>query len=132
MTNAFLQYAVGRQPNGVFDPFAFEILVDFGIGEAGVGPEIEARELAAIAGYDRLQDAFPSIGAVDVARPQGAALQIAELVEHEQRVIAGAFVMPVPDAHLLFAMGRADAGIHVEHDASRRTAGMNLVDPLAG
>ena len=40
--------------------------------------------------------------------------------------------MAVPDAHLLFAMGRADARIHVEHDASRRTAGMNSVDPLAG
>ena len=100
--------------------------------EAGVGPEIEAREFAAIARHDRLQDAFPSIGAVDVARPQGAALQIAELVEHEQRVIAGAFVMPVPDAHLLFAVSRIHARIHVEHNASRRTAGMNLVDPLAG
>ena len=67
---------------GEFDPLALEILVDFGIGEAGVGAEIEARELAAIARHDRLQDAFPSIGAVDVARPQGAALQIAELVAH--------------------------------------------------
>ena len=34
--------------------------------------------------------------------------------------------MAVPDAHLLFAVGRADARIHVEHDASGRTAGMNL------
>jgi hypothetical protein len=40
--------------------------------------------------------------------------------------------MPVPDAHLLFAMGRADARIHVEHDALRRTAGVNAVDPLTG
>ena len=34
-----------------------------------------------------------------------AALQITELVEHEQRMIAGAFAMAVPDAHLLFAIG---------------------------
>ena len=92
-----LQYAIGRQPNGVFDPFAFEVAVDLGIGEAGVGPEIKARDFAAIARQDRLQNALPAIGAVHVAG-QGAAFQIAE------RMIAGAFVMAVPDAQLLFAM----------------------------
>ncbi len=130
IADAFLQDAVGRQPNGVFDPFPFEILVDLGIGEAGVGAEIEARNLAAIAGHDRLQDALPSIGAVNIAGPQGAAFQIAILVEHEERMITGAFVVPVPDAHFLFAVGRADARIHVEQDTSRRTAIMNLVDPF--
>jgi hypothetical protein len=40
--------------------------------------------------------------------------------------------MAVPDAHLLFAMGWTDARIHVEHDASGRAAGMDLVDPMAG
>jgi hypothetical protein len=68
---------------------------------------------------------------VDVAGAQGAAFQIAKLVEHEQRMIAGALEMAVPDAHLLLAMRWADARIHVEHDASGRTAAMNLVDPLA-
>ena len=43
------------------------------------------------------------------AGTQDAALQIAELIEHEQRVVAGALVMAVPDAHLLLAMRRADA-----------------------
>src|SRR2546430_4866965 len=50
----------------------------------------------------------------------------------EQRMIAGAGVMAVPDAVLLFAMGRADARIHVEHDAARRTTSMNAIDPSAG
>jgi hypothetical protein len=68
VADAFLQYAVGRQPNGVLDPFAFEILVDLGIGEARVGAKIDARGLAAIARQDQLQRALPSIGAVDVAR----------------------------------------------------------------
>ena len=76
-----------RQPYGVFDPFAFEVAVDLGIGEAGVGPEIKARDFAAIARQDRLQNALPAIGAVQVAGPQGAAFQTAELVEHEQRMI---------------------------------------------
>jgi len=132
IADAFLQDAIGGQPDCVFDPFAFEILVDIGIGEAGVGAEVDARKLAAIARHDRLQYALPTVGAVNIAGSQRAAFQIAELVEHEQQMIAGAFVMPVPDAHLLFAMGRTDARIHVEHDASRRTAAMNTVDPLAG
>ena len=59
---------------------------------------------------------------IGLVAPQGAALQILKLVEHEQRMIAGAFVMAVPDAKLLFAVRRADARIHVEHEASRRTA----------
>jgi hypothetical protein len=92
---------------------------------------MDARDLAAIARYDRLQDAFPAVGAEHVAGPQGAALQIAILVEHEQRMITGAFVMAVPDAHLLFAVGRADARIHVQDDALGRTASMNAVDPLS-
>ena len=62
-----------------------------------------------LASESTLQHVLPTVGAVNIARAQGAALQIAELVEHEQRVIAGAFVMTVPDAHLLLAMGRADA-----------------------
>jgi hypothetical protein len=35
---------------------------------------------------------------VDVAGTQSAAFQIAELVEHEERMIAGALVMAVPGA----------------------------------
>jgi hypothetical protein len=46
-------------------------------------------------------------------------------------LIAGAFVLAVPDAHLLFAVGRTNARMDVEHDAFWRTAAMNLVDPLA-
>jgi hypothetical protein len=37
--------------------------------------------------------------------PQHAAFQIAELIEHEQRVVAGALIMTVPNAVPLFAMG---------------------------
>src|ERR1700730_12318262 len=55
------------------------------------------------------------------SRTQRAAFQIAELVEQEQRMITGAGIMAVPDAHLLFAARRADARIHVEHDAFWRT-----------
>jgi hypothetical protein len=39
-------------------------------------------------------------------------------------------MVAIPDAHLLLAMGRTDARIHVEHDAARRTASMDAIDPL--
>src|SRR5262249_49568007 len=71
-----------------------------------------------------------AVGAVHVAGTQGAAFEITELVEHEQRMIAGAGVMPVPDAHLLLAMGWAHARIHVEHNAPWRAAAVHKVDPL--
>jgi hypothetical protein len=64
-----------------FNPFGFEIFVDLGIGEAGVGAEINARELATIARHDRLQNALPAIGAVHAAGAQGATFQVAILVE---------------------------------------------------
>src|SRR3984893_17500026 len=88
--------------------------------------------LAAIARLDRLQHALPTIGAMDVPGTQRAAFQIAELVEREQRMITGAGIMAVPDAVLLFAVRRAHARIHIEHDTSRRTTTMDGIDPLAG
>ena len=69
---------------------------------------------------------------MDVSGPQGAALQIAKLVEHEERVIAGAPEMAVVGAAFLFAVGRALARIHVEHDRPRRSPLVHCVDPLAG
>jgi len=62
---------------------------------------------------------------VDIAGTQRAAFQITELIEHEQRMIAGAGVMAVPDAHLLLAVRWAHARIHIEHDAFRWTTTMD-------
>jgi hypothetical protein len=98
----------------------FEILIDLGIGEAGVGPEIDARELATIPRHDRLQHCLPSVGAVNIARAQRATFQIAELVEHEQRMVAGAVIVAIPDAVLLFAVCRARRlGADGEHELRR-------------
>ena len=117
-------------PDGYEDPrcSAFEVR------ERGERARDRAFDVAQQGVGERLPPARPR-GRAALAfarRSQGAAFQIAELVEHEQRMIAGAFVMAFPDAHLLLAMGRTDAGIHVEHDALRRTANMYAVDPLAG
>jgi hypothetical protein len=75
---------------------------------------------------------MPTIGAVHVARPQAAPLDIAELVEHEQRMIAGAGEMAALGVAFLLAVGRALARIHVEHNHIRRAPPVHLVNPLAG
>ena len=64
---------------------------------------------ALVARNDRLEHTIPAIGTVHVAGTQSAAFQITELVEYEQRVIAGTGIMAVPDAHLLLAVRRAYA-----------------------
>jgi hypothetical protein len=84
-----------------------------------------------VAGDYRLQNRVPTIGAVDVAGAQDTPLQIAELVEHEQRMVAGAAEMAVVGAAFLFAVGRAFARIHVQHDDPRSTPLVHRLDPLA-
>jgi hypothetical protein len=66
---------------------------------------------------------------VGVTRSQETALRITELVEQEERVIAGAAEMAVPDRPFLLAMGRAFGAVHVENDAARRLAIVDPVDP---
>src|SRR6478609_1125312 len=80
----------------------------------------------------RLQHRTPTIGTMYVARPQDTPFDIAELVEHEQRVIAGTSEMTVIGAAFLFAIGRAFARIHVEDDGLRPSPPAHLVDPLTG
>src|SRR5215470_5092930 len=109
IADAVLEDPVGRQADRIFDLLGFQELVDLRHGERCVSAEIDTRELALVASNDRLEHAVPAVGAVHVAGTQGAAFEITELVEHEQRMIAGAGVMPVPGAHLLLAMGRAHA-----------------------
>jgi hypothetical protein len=58
---------------------------------------------------DRLENRFPSVGAVHVTGTKGASFQVTILIEDEQRVLAGAAEVAVPDALLLLAMRRAHA-----------------------
>ena len=44
-------------------------------------------------------------------------------------MVAGTAEVTIVRCSLLFAMGRADAAVHVENDYLRRMAVMNLVDP---
>ena len=69
------------------------------------------------------------MGAVHIAGAKRAALQIAELVEHEQRMIAGAAEMAVVGRAFLLAMGRANGAVHVEPDDLQPVPCMHSVDP---
>src|SRR6516165_10791078 len=50
-------------------------------------------DLALVARHDRLEHVVPAVSAVHVPGTQSTAFEVAKLVEHEQRVIAGAGVM---------------------------------------
>jgi hypothetical protein len=77
-------------PDRVIDALCFEKLVHLGFGEGRVASEIKTLHGSPVACDHRFQHLAPAVGAVHVTRPQGAPLDIAELVEHEQRVVAGA------------------------------------------
>jgi len=62
-----LQNPIGRKPDRILDPFGFEELVDLGVGKARVGAEIQARDLAAIARYDRVKHIPPAVRRMDIA-----------------------------------------------------------------
>jgi hypothetical protein len=127
-----LQDRVGRKPDRIFVAFGFQKFIDTWIGIAGIAAEVAALHRLPVARNHRLQHITPAIGAVHVAGTEFAALQIAELVEHEQRVVAGASVMAVIGAAFLHAVGLADAAVHVEHERRLRTARTHPVDPGPG
>src|SRR4051794_14301354 len=87
---------------------------------------------APVTSNHRLQYRAPTIGAMDVAPPQRAPLDIAELVEHEQWMITGAGKVAIVGTAFLLSVSRALARIHVEHDGLRRSPPAHLVDPLTG
>ena len=90
VSDPVLQDPVGRQSDRVPDVVAFKELVHLGVGKSRVASKIETLHPPSVAGDHWLQHGAPAIGAMHVAGPQRAPFDIAELVEHEQRVIAGA------------------------------------------
>src|SRR5262249_59375587 len=72
------------------------------------------------------------LGAATVAPAEQDALQVAELVEEEQRVIASAAEMAVVGRAFLMAVGLAHRAVHVQDELGELAVLMSLVDPLAG
>ena len=95
-----LQDPVGRQQDCVASAFGFKEFIYLGIGKGYIAPEVEALHDIPVARDHRLQHRMSTVGAVHVAGPEGAPLDIAQLIEHEQRVIAGTAEMTVVGAAL--------------------------------
>src|SRR5215217_4297329 len=125
-----LQDGIGGQADHIAVVLRFQEVVDRRRGECRVGAEVAPLYGGPVSGDHRLQDVAPALGGVDVPGPQGTAFQVTELIEHEQRVIAGAAEVAVVSGPFLFTEGGADAGTHVEHDPLHRATSMNPVDPL--
>ena len=117
MTDSRLENLICGKADRVLNPFGFQELVHIRLSEGSITSKGDSFDGSLIAGNDRLEDVFPAIGAVDVSGTKRASLQIAELIEHEERMVTRATKMPVPDAVLLITMSWAYTRIHIKHDA---------------
>ena len=68
----------------------FKIIVDARRRKSGIAAKGNACALAPVTLDDRLEDALPIVGTVNVTGTKSTSLQITELVEDEERMVAGA------------------------------------------
>ena len=121
--------AFALRRNGVEETLTFQELIDIRRSERRVATKIKSDLPFPVTLNDRFQNLTPTVGAMNIAGTQGTPFQITELVEQEKGMVAGAAEVTIVRRSLLFAMGRADAAVHVEDDHLRWAAVMNLVDP---
>ena len=105
MGDLALERRVSLETDGEVVALGLQEVVKVRQREGGITPEEPPLDrAAAITRHHRLQHIAPAIGAVDIAGEQRTSLQIAELVEHEQRMIAGAAEVTVVGGAFLLAM----------------------------
>src|SRR4030095_4747324 len=85
---------------------------------------------ATIARDHRIEHVAPAVCAVHVARSERAPFEIAVLVEHEERMVAGAGEVAVVRRALLRAVRRAHAAVDVEHQRRPGTSSLCAIDPV--
>src|SRR3954453_6302427 len=107
ISDLILQDLVGRQPDRVAGTLGFKKLVDLRIGKSCITSEIQMLHNASIASDHWFQHSAPAVGTMHIARPQRTPLDIAKLVEYEQRMITGAGKVAVISTAFLFAVGGA-------------------------
>jgi len=127
-----LEYLIGGKADPVLDALQFEIPTHPRLRKGGVATKCDAFGGLLVARYDWLEHRFLAVGAMHVARTKRASFQIATLIEDEERMVARAAEVPVPDAALLRSMRWADARIQIKLHAAASAAFRNLVDPMAG
>jgi hypothetical protein len=90
MSDAFLKNLVLGKTDRVEKPLGLQKLVEVRQGESGIPSEVPAHVPFPVALNDRFQNIAPAICTVHVTGAQGTPFQIAELVEQEEGVVAGA------------------------------------------
>src|SRR5215211_6168449 len=126
-----LKDGMGGEADHIAVVLRLQELIDLGRGKRRIGSEVAPLHRGPVSGDHRLQHVAPALGGVDVAGAQGAAFEITKLIEHEQRMIAGAAEVAVVGGPFLLTKGWADAGAHVEHNPLHRTTSMDAVDPAS-
>ena len=118
-------FATDRVPEAL----GFQVLVHVRQGERRIAAQQAAQDLAAIPRDHRVEHVAPSVSTVHVTGPQGTPLHVAVLVEHEERVIAGAGEVAVVRRRFLRAVRRAHAAVDVEHECRPRPPCLHAIDP---
>lgn len=121
-----LQHIIGRQPDRVVHPAAFQSLVDLGPGERGARPDYHPLSASAVPINDGQQDLVPSLGAMDIARSEFRDEAVALGVEDEsfdQRAHAEAFVQLAREKQSRIGRDRGtaelDAKLRIERELDR-------------
>ena len=126
------QDGVGFETNGVKVTFFLQHSVQRRIGEGGIATK-EFRDVQVTIPIDYRQEyPPPELRAGVIAASQHRSLQVAILIEQEQRVIAHALEVPVIGRALLTAVGLTDGAVHVENQCFQRLSLMHRVDPATG
>ena len=129
----FVEFGIALHADGATPALGFQQVKQRRDGEGRIGPEPPPFDRGPGGGgtarRNRLQHILPTIGAVDIAGPQSAPFQIAELVEHEKRVQVLLLEMTIPCRPFLIAMHRAFRTVHVQSDDLRRALVVHGVNP---
>ena len=83
MGNAFLKNLVLRQTDRVEKTLGFQKLVEVRGGEGGIASKVSSQVPFPVTRNNRFKNLTPTIGAMSIARTQGASFQVTELVKQE-------------------------------------------------
>src|SRR5659263_184088 len=86
-----VEAVVRFEPDGISDSFVLQVLIHIRRGEGCVPPQVELLVHLPVSLDDGLQELFPAVSRVDVARPKHSPLAVTEIVKAEEWMVAGRF-----------------------------------------
>ena len=95
MSNLVIEYIICRQPNGVQVTVFLQILIYLRFRECGITTKVFPDILVLVPVNDWFKQFFPTVGTVNVARPEQHSFTIPKLIEAEQRMKTGTSEMSI-------------------------------------